>query len=101
MIGFIKNFYNMDKFIENALDKAAYLRAGETGITGAPLKEGMVLMIEYHTSGRANICDDCKTVTHEQFDWAVHGCSNNTEWHRYLNRSLWRDYSSGLKEVEA
>lgn len=83
----------MDKIIEKALNKAPRVKEGETGRTGAPLRDDMMLYIEYHTSGRVNVCDNYKEMTHEHFDWAMHGCKNNEEWHRYLSHQLWKDYT--------
>ena len=32
----------------------------------------------------------------EKEDWALHGCSNNEEWHRYLKELFERDLYSDL-----
>lgn len=87
----------MDKIIEKALDKAPRVKEGVTGRTGAPLSDGMVLYIEYHTVGKTNVCDYYCEMTSEHFDWKMHDCKDNREWRAYLNRQLWREYRMGLK----
>ena len=83
--------------IEKALAKAP--KGG--GVIGIDLPDGMVLRLEYHTVGDINVCDDYREVTSEQWDWEKAGCKDNEEWHRYLNRQMWRDYSAGLNREEA
>ena len=33
----------------------------------------------------------------EREEWEKNGCSNNEEWHRFLNKQMWREYTSDLK----
>ena len=66
------------------------------GIVGQSLPNGMVLRIEYHTVGRANVCDGYKEITSESWDWEKAGCKNNEEWHRYLNKQFWASHRAGL-----
>lgn len=88
---------NFDNIIEKALEKAKYVPEGETAIIGRDLFNGLILRIEYHTEGKTNICDNYREVTQEHWDWEKAGCSNNEEWHKYLDRQLWKEYCAGLK----
>lgn len=89
--------YNMDAIIEKALSKAPKMKDGEIGLAGTPLKDGMVLAIEYHTIGKTNICDSYEQMTAEHFDWKKAGCKNAEDWRRYLNKNLWSEYKAGLR----
>lgn len=35
-------------------------------------------------------------IVPEKEDWALHGCNNNEEWHRYLKELFERDLYSDL-----
>jgi hypothetical protein len=80
---------DIDKTIERTLDKAPKMKDGETGLVGADLCNGYVLRIEYHTSGKTNICDDYRTVTSERWDWERAGVDNAADYRKYLNRQFW------------
>lgn len=88
---------NYDTLIDKTLAKAPKVKAGQTALTSAPLGNGMVLCIEYHTVGDVNVCDDWQEMTSEHFDWKRAGVSNNKEWRQYLGRLLWGDYCAGYK----
>ena len=87
----------MEALIEKTLSKAPYCKDGEINLVAAPLGNGMVLAIEYHTEGKTNICDDYQQMTSEHFDWKRAGCKNAEEWRRYLNKNLWSEYKAGLQ----
>ena len=86
----VPNSRNVDLMIERALEKAPYVKEGETGRTGADAGHGYMIYIEYHTAGKVNVCDYHERMTSEHFDWKMHGCKNNEEWRRFLNKQFWR-----------
>lgn len=79
----------MDAIIEHALEKSKFVKNGAVGKTCVYLKDGMVLYIEYHTDGKMNICDKCKKMTLEKYEWKMAGCTNRQEYREYLNKSFW------------
>lgn len=80
---------DMDELIEKTLSKASKCKPGEVGIIGAPLPDGMVLCIWYHTDGRMNMCDKTEEMTSERYDWTSHGCTNAQEWRDYIHKDFW------------
>lgn len=82
---------NVALMIERALEKAPYVKEGETGRTGANAGDGYMIYIEYHTSGETNICDYHEKMTDEHYDWKMHDCKNNEEWRIYLNKQFWKN----------
>ena len=88
----------MDKLIEGALKRAKHLPEGKTGVVGIETRDGMVCRIEYHTTGKTNICDDHRMMTLEHWDWERAGCKNNEEWRRHLNKEFWKPFTPGLIE---
>lgn len=78
-----------EAIIERVLRNAKHCKEGEVGKIGASLPKGMMLYIEYHTSGKMNICDSAEEMTSEHFDWKMAGCKNREEWIRYLNKQFW------------
>lgn len=58
--------------------------------------DGMVYKIWYRTVGDENGLVRYEVVTLEEWEWEKHGCKNNEEWRKHLNRSLWADYRCGL-----
>ena len=80
----------MEDLIERALQKAKYARDGELGFTTADTVDGMVYKIWYRTVGADNVLVRYEVVTSEAWDWEKHGCSNNEEWRRYLNKCFWK-----------
>ena len=91
----------MEEIINRALWKADPVKEGETGFTTAFTPDGMVYKIWYRTIGDYdNRLVRHELITIEQWEWEKAGCKNNEEWHRYLNRKMWADYSAGLRRPE-
>lgn len=88
----------MKEFIEKVLAKADFAPRDEVAFVAADTTDGMVVKIWYRTYGYDNVLVRYEVVTLEQWEWEKHGCTNNEEWHRYLNRQLWAPYRAGLKE---
>lgn len=82
---------DIEILIARALDKAPYVKGGGTGRTGISAGGDRMVYIEYHTSGRVNVCDYSEILTTEHFDWKMHNCKNNREWRQYLNKQFWNN----------
>ena len=85
----------MEEIVKKALMKADLAKEGEIAFVAVE-KDGMVYKIWYRAVGSENALVRYKVVTLEEWEWEKHGCKNNEEWHRYLNRSMWADYRGGL-----
>lgn len=90
----------MEEIIKRALWKADLLPDNEVGLTTANTQDGMVIKIWYRTMGDDNKYIKHELITLEQWEWEKVGCKNNEEYHRYLNRKIWEDYSAGLRRPE-
>ena len=88
----------MEEIIQRTLYTADLVKDDGMGFTTANTPDGMVVKIWYRTYGYDNVLVRYEVVTLEQWEWERHGCTNNEEWHRYLNRQLWAPYRAGLKE---
>lgn len=88
----------MKEFIEKVLAKADFAPRDKVAFVAADTTDGMVVKIWYRTYGYDNVLVRYEVVTLEQWEWERHGCTNNEEWHRYLNSQLWAPYRAGLKE---
>ena len=87
---------DIEEIIRKALQKADLAKEDEEAFTAVETPDGMVVKIWYRCVGDDNVLVRHEVVTLEQWEWERHGCSNNAEWHRYLNKQMWRDYNAGL-----
>ena len=87
----------MNEYIKKALRRADEMKDDDIGFIAYETPDGMVEKIWYRTIGCNNVLVKNETVTLEQWEWEKYGCKNNEEWRRYLNKQMWRDYTSGLR----
>ena len=82
--------------IEKALWGAELLDDDKEGFIAKDTMDGMVVKIWYRTVGDKNVLVRSEVVTDEAWDWERAGVTNNADWRKHLNRSLWADYRCGL-----
>lgn len=85
-----------ETLIEKALLSAELVDEGQDGFIAKGTTDGMVVKMWYRTIGDENVLVRSEVVTDEAWDWERVGVTNNTDWRKHLNRSLWADYRCGL-----